>query len=966
MYNLSNYFTFNANSNKQLLSNELKYLKLELRNKIRSLVSMESKESIQALEKIRKSSSANEIIRIENVLRAISFGNECIIPQLFPSSPQVKESFVRLDNIDINKHLEIVDLHIKNNINKLIEFTYLLSELNRSLVSREFIKADEIISVIKDEFGCSHLLIRKCALLQSLEIENENLSASSSLLRGQGIATNNVIINSVIQCYQERQDYLVLKKSVLNINDKGKYNKYTRDITRFIFHPNALDIDDFNSMLQSCLQSSLIDAIVFLKINRAYLDEDKFPSISLLFNHLESASIDIDAIAEFYTKNDDIEVDLEYLFYKHSSAWLEGYAFNQYRFFVDLFYEDPDSKLCSYSDDNIRKCKEWIDITEASDLLNENLTKHNYKNLKKLELHGMVTRSAAFNLLIHCKEGFCYLDESMLYHIMGKTKDLDKTINIEYLKNTARFTESEESKIIYYLLISKKSKNESDGFYLRKIVQSLVIDKYKSDIVKLNENIYKKSKEVAEYTYEVFTEDFLARLSHVIKKTPQITETRAALHKWMGEKTGKKAFFDRARTLLIDHQINRVRNEIDDNRIYVDSARFIEWVKDEQAQNLNTVLTNITHVELSDFADDPQLILIIEKCYFAFCNNNIFGISSYLGRRIRHGTFRGHLFNNVVNIERKYPSLMRDQFIHSKWNQWKINYESCIDKIIKDNLHVESSSKRDGLLKPNLKNLNKHDIVFACANFIAKDFMETRDTNNTILIILEYCWRLAEVDLKNVNRFLKSKRSELTNAILLDEIKACNTPSLQNTSRDFVREVQATINEKLTSMYGWFKRPLSVSPKASLSLLYKAVVAEVKESFPLFDADTTFDEENDIELVGGPYHVLYDAFYVVIYNAAKHGKPSSDLLRMFEINKEDLKVIVTISSDLKDEDNEGDVNEKLKITSESDIDNAQSSEERSGIRKLYHLQRNDPKFYIEKINCENKQVTISVSYSLEH
>ncbi|RGB48959.1 hypothetical protein DW209_21830 [Enterobacter hormaechei] len=167
-------------------------------------------------------------------------------------------------------------------------------------------------------------------------------------------------------------------------------------------------------------------------------------------------------------------------------------------------------------------------------------------------------------------------------------------------------------------------------------------------------------------------------------------------------------------------------------------------------------------------------------------------------------------------------------------------------------------------------------------------------------------------------------------------------------------------------MYGWFKRPLSVSPKASLSLLYKAVVAEVKETFINFDADTAFDEEDDIELVGGPYHVLYDAFYVVIYNAAKHGKPSTNLEKSFKISRAERKVIVMISSDIKDEDNEDEINDRLKITADSDIDNAQSSEERSGIRKLYHLQRNDPKFQIETIICANRKVTISVSYSLEH
>lgn len=964
---LKSYFKLNVNTNDKILSNELKCLKLGLRNKIRSLVSMESRDSILALEKIKRTNTANEISRIENVLRRISYGNECIIPQLFPLSPQVTESFLRLEPTDIQKHLDIIEINVKGNLDKLVEFTEALKKLNAGILGKDFLYADNLIGEIFSKFGYSHLLLRKAVLIQSIAGDIESLTSSSALIRGQGISVNNVIVNSIVQCYQEKQDYLVLKKSVLNINDKGKYNQFTRDITRFIFHPCAINQDDFNSMIQSCLQSSLIDALVFLKFNNEYLNYNYHPLIFSLLTHLENSSIDINDVAGIYTNIDNTDTDLEYLFYKHSSAWFESSSFNKYRSFIDSFYEDPDLKQSNDSDENIEKFNDWLNVNNVSGLLSENLTKHDYIYLKKLENEGMVTRSAAFNFLIRENEGYCYIDEENLYKIMGKTKDLDKTINITYIKNTAKFTASEESKIIYYLLIAKKSKNESDGFYLRKIVQKLVIDNYQSDVVKLVEHIYQRSAEVAEYTYEVFSEDFLARLSHVIKKTPQITETRAALHKWMGEKTGKKAFTDRARTLLIDHQINRVRNEIDDHRIYVDSARFIEWVKDEQAQYLNLVLSNITHVELSDFIDDPQLFLIIEKCYFSFCNNNIFGISSYLGRRIRHGTFRGHLYNNIVNIERKYSYLTRDQFINSKWQQWKLKYEECIDKIIKDNLHVESSSKRNGLLKPNLKGINKYDISYACAHAIAKDFMETKDTNNSILIILEYCWRLAEVDLKNVNRFLKTKRSELVNTILLDEIKVHNNKFLQTSSRDFVREIQSTINEKLNSMYGWFKRPLSVSPKASLSLLYKAVVAEVKETFVHFDADTIFDEENDIELIGGPYHVLYDAFYVVIYNAAKHGKSPSGLLRSFTIyNGEEHKVIVTITSGIKDEDTECYVNERLKITSESDIDNAQSSEERSGIRKLYHLQRNDPNFRIERIICENRKVIISISYSLEY
>ncbi len=49
----------------------------------------------------------------------------------------------------------------------------------------------------------------------------------------------------------------------------------------------------------------------------------------------------------------------------------------------------------------------------------------------------------------------------------------------------------------------------------------------------------------------------------------------------MGQTSGEKVYLDRARTLLIDHRINKVRNELDDNRIYVDVARFHEWFDDE-------------------------------------------------------------------------------------------------------------------------------------------------------------------------------------------------------------------------------------------------------------------------------------------------------------------------------------------------------------------------------------------------
>lgn len=71
-----------------------------------------------------------------------------------------------------------------------------------------------------------------------------------------------------------------------------------------------------------------------------------------------------------------------------------------------------------------------------------------------------------------------------------------------------------------------------------------------------------------------------------------IPEIRASLHEWMARFTNEKYYLQRARAVRIDHQINRVRNEIDDHRIYVDPMRFTSWIEDEMMIELNGALTS--------------------------------------------------------------------------------------------------------------------------------------------------------------------------------------------------------------------------------------------------------------------------------------------------------------------------------------------------------------------------------------
>lgn len=946
---------------------ELKKFDIEMRNKVRAILVSNENDSIRLINGLRKKNSGKELLQLDRVFRA----KGGIIPELFPVSPQTKENYHRLDPIPIAKHLEIVDSLVLENKSKLQDFIHWCFAIGSCILQGDIEEADQTVGVVIDSLGYSHCLLRKAALIRALNSTDAPLPYVDQLFNNASFGSKNVITSSLLQCYQEEQDFLSMKRSIMGIRNRGISNKYTRDIARIPFHPFAKDEEDLCEMIQSNLQSSLIDALIIIKVNRHLLNESRHKNIFAFFDKLDIKSVHIDSIATQYLSKEDGES----LFYKRSSAWLENSAIVQYRTLHDHFYDDPKTTYFEITDNLINRVSNWVNDIQLKDIvISTSLTSHSYEKVRILESKGVITKSSVFNYIIHRCEGFALISEDDLFELMGQTCDLVKTINPNYFKNLARNANSPISKIIFYLLIARKSKNEADDHYLRKSLQQIVKDKHNGKLVEFIADLAKRSQIVAKYTYEVCTEDFIAKLSHIISSSGEITETRASLHKWMGETTGEKSYLDRARTLLIDHQINKIRNEIDDNRIYVDLARFAEWINDELIHELNAVLTIMEHNNtLDNVATDESLLLhIIERSYEAFCGNNVFGIASYLGRRIRHGTFKGHLYSSVViSIEEQYSSLLKDPTLSTKWNQWKANYESCVDNIIKNRLHIESSMKRDGLLKPHLKCIGKSEIAMVCAQNLATDFLENKNTLNAVYFLTEYCWRLAEVDLKNVNSFLKSQKTNLIKSDFLTDFKNSAKEDSKELAKEFTRELQRQINEKLTSMYGWFKRPLSVSPKASLSLLYKAVVTEVKETFHEFNADTGFDENQDIEIVGGAYHVLYDAFYVVVYNAAKHGNPQGIVERKFSISYDSesgrctaIKIVIT--SELRTYDNEASVNECLKISPDDDIANAQLSENRSGIRKLHHLKQSDSRFSIEEMGCENRKVIVSMSYLLEH
>lgn len=942
--------------------NELRAFDYGLRNKIRAIVFSDGEDAISLLNRLRSKTRISELVQLENFLRSFKLkDNNYLLSPLYPLIPQTYNNYMRLKSLGLDRQLEYIENLLKNEEQKILYFFDKIFMLNNYIFDNHENKY-QLFGEILNEFGYSHFLLRKAIAIKIFDNGVVN-KIIDNLINDCGFRSNNVVIGSLFQCYQLEQDYISLKKSVMNFPDRKNQNKYVRDIIRIPFHPTANDEKDLCDLIQSCLQSSFIDALIILFINKDFIDS-KYTRINRFFDHLNNNFNDDEKICKYYISLDEINT-VEDIFFQQSSAWYEYEFINNYRLLPDNFYDDPDAKYIKINDNLVKKIK----INNNDIALNElahsdNLKCHNYDNIKIIENNGYITKSSLFNFIIYDKKGNDYILEDNLYKLMGSTRDLARTINTHNVRSLASFTDSTEAKIIYYLLISKKSKNESEDYLLRRLIQEVVKNKHSGSLLDYIKSMNENNSSIAYYIYETCTEDFIAKLSHIITSISQITETRAALHRWMGDVTGEKSFTDRARTILIDQQISRVRNELDDHRIYVDSAKFIEWINDDLIREINTVLSGITYKLQTEDTEIPLLYNIIEKAFFEFTSNNIFGIASYLGRRIRHGTFKGHLASIIKNIEIEYEEFLEDSFVNSKWLIWKENFEKNVNIIIRNHLHIQNASKREGLLVPSLSGSEKIEIALSCTQDILKDYFDNNATS-VISILVDYCWRLIEVDLRQIHFFLNNKKQLLINFENLIDIKeACNS-SIE--SKEFIREIQHSVSEKVTMMSSWFKRPQSVAPKAALSLLYKAVVAEVHDTFPEFSPELDFGDDQ-IELMGGAYHVLYDAFYVVIYNAAKHGKKKGIVTREFKIvKKEDLAAVnVIITSEIKDSDNEDFVSSRLKVSSSDDILNAQLKEDRSGIKKLYNLQANDPSFVINKIECKHRKVIVDMSYSVVH
>lgn len=948
---------------------QLKRLDKKTRNKLRAILSVRDGNAIPGLSGLRSTLGKDQSEAFDVILNSPARLKAVRTSTPFPKNPPFVDTLQPTRMMGLEELLSAIEVSVVSHKERLARLAVQLHDIDQ-LYARRDIDAcvGSIIATIESE-GWSHALLRRIILIRE-NLANGSVDDRIEKLVGQA-GIKNVAVASLIHAYSLDQNILTIKRSILNLVDRGTINRYTRTISRLSVQPFAASVQDLTYFLSEVEKCSLIDAVILVKFNAHLFHLGNYPALSDIAGALGRTEL-FESLVDTYEADD---AGSEYALFKHSSAWLEYDPVRRYRILIDNYYDASRDEAADLPLELARQLRDWVGEATPHHLVGDlPFTKHGFLALAQLELSGTATRSALFNYWLTESEGQIGFEKEDLLKLMGVTRDLARTVPIRAIRTAAKLAKDSLVRLILLLLLAKRSKNELDSFLLRKLLEDTAFKYHNGSLVELVKFYEKSHPYVAEYIYDIATEDFLAKLTRLAPHRVDIPEIRASLHEWMASFSGDEHFLQRARAVRIDHQINRVRNEIDDHRIYVDPSRFSSWLEDEMMIELNNALssTGSGKKEIAVTCDETMLSLVMTQSYSAFCSNAVFGIASYLGRRIRHGTFHGHLYSSVINtLEENYlfqPLFKNPQF-SIKWDAWKDVYNKAVQTIIAERLHVQSKAKPNGLLTPEVYWPAKHQVLAAAVKAISQDYSETTSVTGIDQTMIDYCWRLAELDLVAVTRYLRAQQTPLKNEkFLLEEISPAGSQVDTRLADAFRRELQLSIDRKLAAMFGWFKRPSIVAPIATMSLLFAATVAEVKDSIPDFDPQASADtSKEEVELVGDFYHLIYDSLAIVVGNAAKYADRSQPLKRNFEILRDKGKqLVVEISSSIKPTDDPILVAANIEERKKAVFHDANMYDNKSGISKLLLLAHNRTNFILDQYEVVRNEVRVRFIYALEH
>lgn len=866
---------------------------------------------------------------------------------------KVPRKLVNLVNFNVQDILQVVEC---NDI-KLEKCLLIIFRLYNHILNKEFSEAMNCFVSLIEENGVSLVFYRLIMFLNNrLEYipgGNTFTNVIDEILAKIQVGNLREINDGVRQIINDRADYFSICSKVKDaeIDDNNK-----RILLSFISHA-PIDEEDFVKNLNAHLSYSLLDAVLYLNlIKRMEFPVLDFGLPAKLQCHLdEIAKLDVNL--SYYDGESDEGMDLS--FYREAFLLIELDDCLKYKSIHAPYFNLPSSTIRVKTPYEFRVISEYFcDVNKISDLRTTDTEKFSI-SLSKFDkrVSTLFENTSAFDYLLNKHDGnliTCSDDETIFIKVMSRTRDIAYLCLPEYIETIKDSCPNLEVKLIALCLLTASSLGDDDDadFELRKVFQNLCNQKYEGKILEALKSFYQVSPAITDYFLMSFDEVFISRLFNINVKPNQALSIRAELFDWYGDISGEKKYNDRAKNTRIDIQINKHRQHIDDSRIYAEPARVMQWITDNVNNQLALQFDNIDKLAnpklqldwynlRTSLNPENSVGIVIANSYNEFVNNKIYGISSYLGRRIRHGTAKGTGVGEVKALSQnpEFAPLFLENYFCEEWNKWLSTYMASFDELIGEYFHIRSDKKKKGLLSPHIDNDEKSTIANALVSNLYKSYLEIDNVVQAPVLITEYCWRLIDGDLARARQHILKVKSNVS----VFNIKEQQRVNHKRLIQKFSEAVNALTSEKFAIVCSWFNKPSYATQSADISLLFKVVIDEIKKQNSSFEP--VVEDENTLQmLTGGHYFVIYDALTIIIKNIAEHGKQDGVINLRYTIEKPFAEVSkkslhISISSESNSYSSYLKSKERIRDSlSSSNIVDAHVIEGDSGIKKLKNME----------------------------
>ena len=319
-------------------------------------------------------------------------------------------------------------------------------------------------------------------------------------------------------------------------------------------------------------------------------------------------------------------------------------------------------------------------------------------------------------------------DEAEIRFIFDRTTALQYLITDEELTRLHNLACELGRRIISVLalaLMKEKTQDEDTDFLFRSELQSTILESFDGSILSFFENLLVSDLNIAQFLASSLDRHTMQKLYMLIGSAAEADDLRHQILRRLGERMDHLPYVIEADRIRAHNQITKLKTEIDDSRVYVDGLSFKRWIRENPSsymreyrrlleQSLETITKAATfaaggHLEtidaeieiLSKF--DYVLRKAMETIFSQFCTNRLFGIDSYLGRRIRHNTLQGMMLGGVESIINGFPSIRIDGRFMRRYDQWLIEYRKMIENLRVDLLQFKGDNYKRAIFFSNIE-----------------------------------------------------------------------------------------------------------------------------------------------------------------------------------------------------------------------------------------------------------------------